>query len=110
MRLLIGLGNPGEEYAGTRHNIGFRVADRLSERCRITLDAFKNNAVQGRGSWRGRPVVVAKPTTFMNLSGQAVKALVRQHGVSPQEILVIVDDIHLRGVHVCHRKFRIDNF
>lgn len=95
MRVLIGLGNPGEEYEDTRHNIGFRVADRLAERCRISLDAYKNNALQGRGVWRGRPVVVARPVTFMNRSGQAVSALMRQHRVSPQEILVIVDDIHL---------------
>lgn len=94
-RLLIGLGNPGEEYEESRHNIGFRVADLLAERCRISLDVFKNQAVQGKGSWRGRPIVIAKPTTFMNRSGQAVRALMRQHRVAPNEILIIVDDIHL---------------
>ncbi len=94
-RVLIGLGNPGEEYEDSRHNVGFRVADLLAERCRLSFDVFKNSAVQGQGSWRGRRVVVAKPTTFMNRSGQAVKALIRQHRVTPGEILVIVDDIHL---------------
>jgi PTH1 family peptidyl-tRNA hydrolase len=94
-RVLIGLGNPGEEYEESRHNVGFRVADILARRCRMSLDVFKNNAVQGQGSWRGRRIVVAKPTTFMNRSGQAVRALIRQHRVVPEEVLVIVDDIHL---------------
>ncbi len=94
-RILIGLGNPGDEYEDNRHNVGFRVAERLAERCRAGFDTFKNNAVQGDGSWRGHPVVVAKPTTFMNRSGKAVAALMKQHGVTSREILVIVDDIHL---------------
>lgn len=94
-RVLIGLGNPGDEYEDSRHNVGFRVADRLAERCRLSFDVFKNNAVQGQGSWRGRRVIVAKPTTFMNRSGQAVAALMKQHGVSSKEVLIIVDDIHL---------------
>ncbi|MDX1741060.1 MAG: aminoacyl-tRNA hydrolase [Rhodothermales bacterium] len=94
-RLLVGLGNPGEEYEASRHNIGYRVADLLADRCRISLDVFKNQSVQGRGSWRGRRIVIAKPTTFMNRSGQAVRALMKQHRVAPNEILVIVDDIHL---------------
>ena len=94
-RLLVGLGNPGEEYEASRHNIGYRVADLLADRCRISLNVFKNQSVQGRGSWRGRRIVIAKPTTFMNRSGQAVRALMKQHRVAPNEILVIVDDIHL---------------
>ncbi len=94
-RVLIGLGNPGDEYEDSRHNVGFRVADLLARRCRMTFDVFKNNAVQGQASWRGRRIVVAKPTTFMNRSGQAVRALMKQHRVAPDEVLVIVDDIHL---------------
>ncbi|NNE46898.1 MAG: aminoacyl-tRNA hydrolase [Rhodothermales bacterium] len=94
-RVLVGLGNPGEEYEDSRHNIGFRVANLLAERCKLTFDLHKNNAVQGLGTWRGRRVVVSKPTTFMNRSGQAVLALMKQHRVSSRDVLVIVDDIHL---------------
>ncbi len=94
-RLIVGLGNPGAEYADTRHNIGFVVADTLADRCRISFDTHKHSAVFGQGSWRSRPLVVAKPTTFMNRSGTAVIPLMRFYGLSPADILVIVDDIHL---------------
>lgn len=94
-RLIVGLGNPGVEYADTRHNIGFVVADRLAKRCRISFDTHKHNAVFGEGSWRGRSLAVAKPTTFMNRSGSAVVPLMRRYKLTPAEILIIVDDIHL---------------
>ena len=95
VRLVVGLGNPGPEYERTRHNVGFLVADRIAEKCRISFDTRKHNAVFGRGSWRGRPLAVAKPTAFMNRSGKPVAALMRHFSLAPQDILVIVDDIHL---------------
>ncbi len=95
LRLLVGLGNPGPEYERTRHNVGFLAADMVAARCRVAFDTHKANAVWGAGSWRGRKLVVAKPTSFMNRSGKSVSALMRQLGVSPADILVFVDDIHL---------------
>ncbi len=95
-RLLIGLGNPGETYAATRHNVGFAVVDALAERART---AFKKDgradALLAEGRLRGRPVVLVKPQTYMNRSGSAVRHLMRRYGFGPAEILVIVDDINL---------------
>ncbi|MBT8400352.1 MAG: aminoacyl-tRNA hydrolase [Rhodothermia bacterium] len=94
-RLIVGLGNPGPEYAHTRHNIGFVVADRVGERAGLEFETAKFNAVFGRGSWRGRPFVIAKPTAFMNRSGRPVASLLRHLGITPQEVLIVYDDIHL---------------
>jgi len=95
IQLVVGLGNPGKEYRGSRHNIGFAVVEALAER-------------HGAGDWRieathretiaqigGRPVVIAQPSMFMNRSGQAVAALIKGTDLTPAEILVIVDDIDL---------------
>lgn len=93
-RLIVGLGNPGEEYAETRHNAGFMVVDALAARCRIELGRA-HEALVGWGRHRGDPVGLAKPQTFMNRSGGAVRALVDAHGLAPGEVLVVVDDLHL---------------
>ncbi|MDX1430284.1 MAG: aminoacyl-tRNA hydrolase, partial [Rhodothermales bacterium] len=81
--MIVGLGNPGKEYAATRHNIGFTVVDRIAEKAGIPIDSAKFNTVFGRGSWRGRPFAVAKPTAFMNRSGKPVSALLRHFNLSP---------------------------
>ncbi len=94
LRLIVGLGNPGSEYAGNRHNVGFMVADRIASRSRIEM-RIKGQSWVGWGKWRGRSLGVAKPGTFMNRSGDAVAELVRRHPLSPEDILVIVDDINL---------------
>ena len=94
-RLIIGLGNPGEEYAGTLHNIGFEVVDTLAAEYNIRLVQEGAHALAGRGSIRGRSVGLAKPTTYMNRSGTAVKSLVTRCGLQVSQILVIVDDINL---------------
>lgn len=95
-RLLVGLGNPGAAYEETRHNVGYLVADALEVQARAT---FKHDgraeALIAQGRLRGRPVIVAKPLTYMNLSGKTVKHLVRRFGLSPSDLLVIVDDINL---------------
>ncbi len=95
VRLIVGLGNPGPEYADTRHNVGFVVADRVAERAGVAFETVKFNAVFGRKSWRGRPLVIAKPTSFMNRSGRPVASLVRHFGITPADVLVVYDDIHL---------------
>lgn len=95
-RLLIGLGNPGAEYEGTRHNVGFAVVEALAERARA---AFKHDgradALVAEGRLRGRPVTLVKPLTYMNRSGLAARNLARRLGLEPAEVLVIVDDLNL---------------
>jgi len=93
-RLIIGLGNPGSTYEKTRHNVGFEVIEAIADRIK---DPFrtKGQSKLAWGSWRARPFGVAMPQTFMNRSGLAVEELVRKNGLSPQDILVIVDDLHL---------------
>jgi peptidyl-tRNA hydrolase, PTH1 family len=94
-RLIIGLGNPGEEYAGTRHNVGFEVVDALAVDYKIRLALEGPHALAGWGSFRGRSVGLAKPITYMNRSGSAVHALVSRTGLQVSQILVVVDDINL---------------
>jgi len=94
IRLIIGLGNPGSTYDKTRHNIGFEVIDALSERIKEPFKQ-KGQSLIAWGSWRARKLGLVKPQTFMNRSGVAVEELVRKNGITPQDILVIVDDLHL---------------
>lgn len=94
-RLIVGLGNPGPEYEGTRHNIGFEVADAVAERARIQYEHERGDVLLGWGRIRNCPVGVAKPLTFMNRSGRAVQTLLGVHHLEPQDLLVIVDDINL---------------
>jgi len=94
-RLIVGLGNPGEAYRLTRHNIGFMVVDRLAYRHRILVDKRRLKAVFGLGRVDGRPVILAKPMTFMNLSGPAVRNLAHFFHLDAKDLLVIHDDIDL---------------
>ena len=94
-RIIIGLGNPGAEYADTKHNVGFRVAEAVAERSDTTFDKHIASATVGEGRWKSRPLVVAKPLTFMNRSGESVRALLRRYRVVPNDLLVVVDDINL---------------
>ncbi len=93
--LVVGLGNPGPRYQGTRHNIGFDLIDLIASRHRIRLDKRRCRAVTGSFEWRGHTVVLAKPQTFMNESGASVAGLMRETNRSTSDLLVIVDDIHL---------------
>ena len=94
-RLIVGLGNPGEEYRLTRHNIGFMVVDRLAYKHNISVNKRKFGAVYGLGRVDGRSVILAKPLTFMNLSGPAVRNLAHFFKVDTKDLLVIHDDIDL---------------
>ena len=95
-RLLIGLGNPGQIYRGTRHNVGFAVVDRLADQLAVSLhDDGRATALTGEGKWRGFPVILAKPQTWMNCSGESVHRLQRRFGLQNNHLMVIVDDIHL---------------
>jgi PTH1 family peptidyl-tRNA hydrolase len=95
VKLIAGLGNPGEKYRDTRHNVGFRVVDDLARRAGLVFEASPAEAVQAR--WRRGPdvVLLVKPLTFMNLSGDAVGALGRYYKVSVADMLVVTDDVNL---------------
>ena len=95
VRLIVGLGNPGEQYRFTRHNMGFRVADQLAQAHEILLDKRKFKVVFGRGKVEGQAVILAKPMSFMNRSGPTVRDLAHFYKVGTQDILVIHDDIDL---------------
>lgn len=95
MKAIVGLGNPGAEYERTRHNIGWRVIDAFAAKFRIPLDKHEKNAMTGRGRVAGGTVLVAKPLTFMNASGEAVKLLANAYTESLSELMVVYDDIDL---------------
>jgi PTH1 family peptidyl-tRNA hydrolase len=94
-RLVVGLGNPGAKYAGTRHNIGFRVVDRLAAEFGIDIGRERFSAQFGRGRLQGLEVVLAKPMAFMNLSGPPVRAVAEFFRISLQAVVVVHDDIDL---------------
>ena len=94
-RLIVGVGNPGAEYAGTRHNVGFQCLDALAGAHRVSFTKRQEKALVGTGNIEGVPVVLAKPMTFMNLSGVAVAGLARRWKVPPPDIFVIYDDMDL---------------
>ncbi|RQD74667.1 MAG: aminoacyl-tRNA hydrolase [Candidatus Syntrophonatronum acetioxidans] len=95
MKLIVGLGNPGKEYLSTRHNIGFMVVDSLAKKHNINLNRLRGSSAAGKGVIRGEEILLAKPLTYMNLSGRAVKALVAELKASPSDIIVIHDDLDL---------------
>jgi PTH1 family peptidyl-tRNA hydrolase len=93
--LIAGLGNPGAEYRGNRHNIGFMVVDALAEAESIPIRRVEFRALVGKGDAAGTPVVLAKPQTYMNDSGQAVAALIRFYKIPLEQVLVVHDDLDL---------------
>ncbi|MEG0215765.1 MAG: aminoacyl-tRNA hydrolase [Hungatella sp.] len=95
MYIIAGLGNPTKEYEKTRHNVGFSVIDLLADRMGIEVTERKHKAFCGKGMLEGQKVVLAKPQTFMNLSGESIRAMMDFYKVLPEEILIIYDDISL---------------
>ncbi|HWA84262.1 MAG TPA: aminoacyl-tRNA hydrolase [Fimbriimonadaceae bacterium] len=93
--LIVGLGNPGKEFNGTRHNVGFEVVEALSDRYRIKLDMSKHRARIGLGKIGDIGVCLVRPLTYMNLSGQSVAPLARDYGIAPDHVLIIADDLDL---------------
>lgn len=93
--MVVGLGNPGPNYEITRHNAGFMALDLLADDLGIELTREKYRALIGSGQVAGERVLLVKPLTFMNLSGQAVAPLARWYGIAPQNIMVILDDLDL---------------
>jgi PTH1 family peptidyl-tRNA hydrolase len=94
-RLIVGLGNPGRKYAGHRHNVGFQCLDHLAEAWGLSFSKRKHKALLAQGHIAGLKAILAKPQTFMNLSGQAVERMARFYKVPPENILVIYDDLDL---------------
>ncbi len=95
VKLIVGLGNPGAAYRRTRHNVGFMVTDRLAHKHQISYDNRKFKSVFGLGRIDGRRVILAKPMTFMNLSGPSVRDLAHFFSLDKENLLVIHDDIDL---------------
>ena len=95
MKLIVGLGNPGQKYAGTRHNIGFQVAAKLAHRWSIRMTSRLCRSKVMSGVWLGHPVQLVQPQTFMNASGEAVRGLMGRFRVEPCSVLVICDDVAL---------------
>lgn len=95
MKLIVGLGNPTKEYEGTRHNIGFMAIDALGEEYGIRVDTLKHKALIGKGMIEGQKVILAKPVTYMNLSGEAVREIADYYKIPAEDVIVIFDDISL---------------
>jgi len=96
MFIIVGLGNPDDRYKGTRHNVGFDVIDLLAEKYNISVDTRKHRAYLGKGIIAGQKVILVKPQTYMNLSGESIGSLVEYYKIDPEEeLLVIHDDISL---------------
>jgi PTH1 family peptidyl-tRNA hydrolase len=93
--MIVGLGNPGREYADTRHNIGWAALDELAKRYNITFDETQHKAILAKATIRGERVLIVKPQTYMNLSGQAVQPLASFYKVDPDRILVVNDDMDI---------------
>ena len=96
MKIIAGLGNPTKEYEGTRHNIGFSVIDKLADKYNISMNEKKHKAICGKGMIEGEKVIILKPQTYMNLSGESVVDAVNFYKVDPEEdVIIIYDDIDL---------------
>ena len=96
MFIIAGLGNPDRQYEGTRHNAGFDVIDRIAEKYNIAVDTKKHRACIGKGIIGGQKVLLAKPQTYMNLSGESIRSLVDYYKIDEEnELLVVYDDISL---------------
>ena len=105
MYIIVGLGNPGAEYVNTRHNAGFQVIDALAEQYNISVSESKHKALIGKGVIEGHKVILVKPLTYMNLSGEAVRSVVDYYKVDETEELVVVfDDISLAPGQIRIRK------
>ena len=105
MFLIVGLGNPGKKYEKTRHNIGFDAIDYIAEKYHISVTDNKHKAICGKGVINGQKVILAKPQTFMNLSGESVREIINFYKIDPEdEMVVLFDDISLAPGNIRIRK------
>ncbi len=105
MKIIAGLGNPGKEYENTRHNVGFEIVDKLAAKIGATSFGKEGKALVAKGFIAGEKVLLVKPQTYMNLSGEAIRALLDFYKLDPEESLIVVsDDIDLPVGHIRIRK------
>ncbi|WP_278453419.1 aminoacyl-tRNA hydrolase [Thomasclavelia spiroformis] len=95
MKLIVGLGNPGKEYAGTRHNCGFMVIDRLASKLNVNVDQNKFKGLYAKVKYHGEDIILLKPQTYMNLSGESVNAVMNFFKIDKEDLLVIYDDLDM---------------
>ncbi|MDQ1143337.1 PTH1 family peptidyl-tRNA hydrolase [Bacillus sp. SORGH_AS 510] len=95
MKCIVGLGNPGKQYDQTRHNIGFEVIDELSHQFSIPLTQSKFKGLFGMGMYKGEKVLLLKPLTYMNLSGESIRAVMDYYQIDVEDLVVIYDDLDL---------------
>ena len=95
MKLIVGLGNPGKDYEYTRHNVGFKAIDALAEKWGIALNQAKHKGLYGVGYVNGKKVILLKPMTYMNLSGESISAVMNYFKIDVENIVVIYDDLDL---------------
>ncbi len=105
MYVIVGLGNPGKKYENTRHNMGFIVIDKLAQELGIKVTKLKSKALVGEGIIAGEKVVLVKPQTYMNLSGEAVYELLSYYKLNHENLIVIYDDIDIIQGKIRIRKF-----
>ena len=98
MYLIAGLGNPTKKYEGTRHNVGFQVIDKLADKLGVSVNEKKFKGVCARGMAGGEKVLLLKPETFMNLSGESIRAAVDFYRIEPEHLIIIYDDIDLKNI------------
>ena len=104
MYVIVGLGNPGKTYSNTRHNVGFNTVDLLAEKNNIEINKIKFKSVYGEGRINGKKLILVKPQTYMNNSGEAVRDIANFYKIDPSKIIVIVDDIDIDFASVRIRK------
>lgn len=100
MKIIVGLGNPGDKYKGTRHNMGFGVLDELADKLNISINQKEHKGLTGKGFFAGEKLILVKPQTFMNNSGECVGPLATYYGVEPKDVIVVYDDICLEPGHL----------
>ncbi len=104
MYVIVGLGNPGKQYENTRHNVGFHVIDKMAKDHNISVTKIKHKAVVGEGRIGSEKVLLVKPQTYMNLSGQTLLDIYQYYKIDPENIIVIYDDIDLEVGKIRIRK------
>ena len=105
MYVIVGLGNPGKKYENTRHNMGFMAIDLLADKFGIKVDKIKHKALIGEGRIANQKVLLAKPQTYMNLSGESVREILSYYKVDVENLIVIYDDIDIPTGTIRIRKF-----
>lgn len=104
MFVVVGLGNPGRKYAKTRHNMGFIAADELAQKLGIKINKIKNKSLVGEGYLADQKVLLVKPQTYMNLSGEAVREIMHYYRAEPEKIILIYDDVDIETGRIRIRK------